>query len=157
MFISKVYMPEKILQETQRHLREYGKRNTEGMIFWSGKRLNGIAHVNSLIHPKQLTTAVSVDISLDELQKINRYLSEKKEALIAQVHSHPGAAFHSGTDDSWPITFTKGFISIVIPNFCKGDIENLIEWSVWEHIGSGIWQPIKQNETVSKFKIKKIA
>jgi hypothetical protein len=39
-----------------------------------------------------------------------------------QVHTHPKAAFHSLTDDTWPIVHTLGFLSLVVPNFGMGEI-----------------------------------
>ena len=36
--------------------------------------------------------------------------------------AHPGAAFHSGIDDDWPIVQTAGFLSLVIPRFALGKI-----------------------------------
>jgi hypothetical protein len=39
--------------------------------------------------------------------------------LGVQVHAHPGEAFHSGTDDAFPVVTTEGGLSIVAPSFCK--------------------------------------
>jgi hypothetical protein len=36
--------------------------------------------------------------------------------LRAQVHTHRGAAFHSPTDDRFPIVGEAGFTSLVIPH-----------------------------------------
>jgi hypothetical protein len=33
------------------------------------------------------------------------------------VHTHPRKAFHSSTDDDFPIVHTPGFLSLVIPDF----------------------------------------
>jgi hypothetical protein len=42
--------------------------------------------------------------------------------IRVQVHTHPGAAYHSATDDEFPVIHTPGFLSLVIPNFALGDI-----------------------------------
>ena len=39
-----------------------------------------------------------------------------------QVHTHPGRAFHSATDDRFPIVHLPGFLSLVIPNFGLGPV-----------------------------------
>ena len=39
-----------------------------------------------------------------------------------QVHTHPGRAFHSATDDRFPIVHLPGFLSLVIPNFGIGPV-----------------------------------
>ena len=43
-------------------------------------------------------------------------------SVRVQVHTHAGEAFHSATDDKWPVVATPGFISLVIPNFAMGPI-----------------------------------
>lgn len=40
--------------------------------------------------------------------------------MKAQVHTHPGDAYHSATDDRWPIVSQAGFLSIVVPFFAAG-------------------------------------
>ena len=39
-----------------------------------------------------------------------------------QVHTHPHEAFHSRTDDEFPIIHSEGFLSLVIPNFGTGPV-----------------------------------
>ena len=39
---------------------------------------------------------------------------------MAQVHSHPGEAFHSPADDRWAIPRQVGALSIVLPFFAAG-------------------------------------
>jgi len=39
-----------------------------------------------------------------------------------QVHTHPGEAFHSRTDDRFPIIHTPGFLSLVIPDYGLGPV-----------------------------------
>jgi hypothetical protein len=59
----------------------------------------------------------------------NRWLDEFWFALAReelgvriQVHTHPAEAFHSPSDDAFPIIHTTGFLSLVIPNFALGPI-----------------------------------
>ena len=47
-------------------------------------------------------------------------LAAAKRSVKAQIHTHPGEAFHSASDDRWPIVSQAGFISIVLPNFAIG-------------------------------------
>lgn len=49
-------------------------------------------------------------------------LAESGMGVRVQVHTHPGAAFHSATDDDFPVIHTLGFLSLVIPNFALGPI-----------------------------------
>ena len=70
-------------------------------------------------------------------------LAASKQSVKAQVHTHPGEAFHSATDDNWPIVSQEGFLSIVIPDFAAGEISLKNAWigrlsadGVWCRLGS---------------------
>jgi hypothetical protein len=39
-----------------------------------------------------------------------------------QVHTHGRRAFHSATDDAFPIVQTPGFLSLVLPWFAMGPV-----------------------------------
>ena len=139
---TKVHVTSKILFETQEHIRKHSLYGHEGMVLWSGVKTHGEALVRTCIHPSQQCTAVSYDIPLEETQRVNVLLEQLKEVLIAQIHSHPGSAFHSHRDDAMPFTFKLGFFSLVIPNFCNNDLKNLLGLSVWEYTGEGKWQEL---------------
>ena len=150
--LHKVFIPQYVLHQAERYLREHGSRGEEGMVLWSGIRLGeNKAMVKSCIHPQQYCTPVSFDVPLDESQRINVLLEQKKEVIIAQVHTHPGRAFHSGTDDNFPVTFIVGLFSIVVPNFCKGKLTTLLQCRIWEHMGLGKWQELKFHEIKETF------
>lgn len=150
--LQKVFIPRYVLLDTEKYLKEHGLNGNEGMVLWSGKKMNNeIAAIKSCIHPQQNCTPVSFEVSLDESQRINVLLEHRKEIIIAQVHSHPGIAFHSATDDNFPFTFTIGLFSIVAPNFCKKGLRNLQQCRIWEHIGFGKWRELKSREIEERF------
>lgn len=43
-----------------------------------------------------------------------------EERYVARIHSHPGLAFHSPTDDTNPAITHEGALSIVVPYFGLG-------------------------------------
>lgn len=45
---------------------------------------------------------------------------ERDESYVSRIHSHPGAAFHSATDDRNPALQHEGAVSIVVPFFGLG-------------------------------------
>ena len=150
--LHKVFIPRYILLDTGKYLMEHGLNRKEGMVLWSGIKLkNNMATIKSCIHPQQYCTPISFEVSLDESQRVNVHLENKKEVIIAQVHSHPSIAFHSVTDDNFPFTFTIGLFSIVVPNFCKNGLRNLLRCRIWEHIGLGKWKEQKPCEIEERF------
>ena len=58
--------------------------------------------VTAMYHPLHLGSAVGYEVPVPELSKLNAWLYEHRLSVILQVHTHPGAAFHSSTDDRWP-------------------------------------------------------
>lgn len=153
--LHKIRIPLYVLNESQTNLKNHGSQGHEGMVLWTGVKSDHEAIVRSCIHPRQICTAVSYDIPLDESQALNIILANKKEVILAQVHSHPGAAFHSSRDDAMPFTYTVGFFSLVIPNFCNGNIENLSDIRIWEHMGFGTWRELSQSDIAARFHLSR--
>ena len=56
---------------------------------------------------------------------------EPDEIYVARIHSHPGAAFHSATDDRNPSLTYEGALSIVVPNFGAGLASGLEDSAVY--------------------------
>ena len=48
-----------------------------------------------------------------------RHLRSGRLKIVAQVHSHPGEAFHSEVDDEWAIVRHVGALSLVVPGFAR--------------------------------------
>jgi hypothetical protein len=63
-----------------------------------------------------------VHIDGAELHRLNRWLFENGQMLGVQIHSHPTNAFHSETDDTYPIITTLGGMSIVVPHFGRNGL-----------------------------------
>lgn len=118
--IKKVKIPLKIIQKTLSFLRDNGIEGNESHCLWVGISRKSSFIVNEVIFPKQIKCTFSFRVSAGELDKINRELYKKKLKLITQVHSHPGKAFHSYTDDKFPLVTTLGGFSIVFPYY--GDV-----------------------------------
>ena len=60
------------------------------------------------------------------------------ERYVARIHSHPGLAFHSPTDDANPAITFEGALSIVVPYFGLGLRRGLDACAVLQ-MRSGRW------------------
>lgn len=120
--VARFQVPRNLVSETERALREAGADGYELFVLWSGKLENSVFKVHTCHVPKQesfkLDTGLCVRVSGDELHHLNMWLYKSDEMLGVQVHAHPTDAFHSDTDDSYPIVATLGGLSIVAANFC---------------------------------------
>lgn len=115
-------VPLGILEATEEALADAGADGHELFVLWSGK-LNGKTFDVSTRHvPRQTSyrtkSGLLVRVDGDELHKLNVWLYDAGETLGVQIHAHPSRAYHSDTDDTYPIVSTPGALSIVAPDFC---------------------------------------
>lgn len=112
-----------VVAQTERHLRRAGERGLELFVLWSGILDGHMFAVRTLHVPPQtsyqLEGGLMVHVDGDALHALNMWLYEHKEILAVQVHAHPSDAFHSDTDDTYPIVTAEGSLSIVAADFCR--------------------------------------
>lgn len=150
--ITHINIPSRIIQGTLSFLQKNGLYNKESHCLWIGKNKDEVFIIKEVIFPKQLNNFSSFRVSADELDKINRELYKKKLKLIAQVHSHPRAAYHSHIDDKFPLVTTLGSFSIVIPYFGYVSENNIKEYVIYRLKPFG-WVKLSRAEKESIFKI----
>ena len=137
-----------ILRESAVTLRSLSAGIRESVILWIGSADDRNARVRSITVPKQFTSADHFEVPLEERLKLAQRLAYSGERLLAQLHTHPGTAFHSLTDDRLALPRHTGAVSIVVPNFAAEWSGDLAETSVNYHLGGGIWKQLG-SETVS--------
>lgn len=140
--MKRLLLPQTLLEHTHTTLREIGVNEVEGLVLWAGRQEGATAWVEAVLLPEQqaLRTAsgLSVHIAGTEIHRINVWLYKKRMELIAQVHSHPGEAYHSELDDAIPITTTAGNLSLVVPDFARGPID-LATYAGYRLSNDGSW------------------
>lgn len=121
--VKTITVPRAVVAEAHAHLRRVGRAGFEGFALWAGVVDGQSFTVRQTIIPTQkgvkAEEGVCVRVESEELHRINVWLHEHGYTLIAQIHSHPTDAYHSETDDAYPIVTTLGGISIVVPDFAQ--------------------------------------
>jgi len=116
-------VPSEIVEKTEERLRQAGSEGYELFVLWSGCQRGNLFQVRTPHVPKQtsyrLASGLCVRVEGPELHRLNVWLYEAGEILAVQVHAHPTEAYHSETDDTYPIVATLGGLSIVAPDFCR--------------------------------------
>jgi hypothetical protein len=114
-------VPKAILAETFGHLRRCGDGRRECQALWVGAWRSPTA-ITKVVHPRHRANAVGFQLDHEWINEFWDELGATECGIRVQVHTHPGAAFHSATDDAYPISFRTGFLSLVIPNFALGPV-----------------------------------
>jgi hypothetical protein len=107
-----------LVDATFRTLRECGRGECECAVYWTGPADTDL--VDGLEHPVHTRSPFGYEVDSNWLTELWKRLAVSKRSIRVQVHTHPNEAFHSASDDKWPIVSQVGFISIVIPDFASG-------------------------------------
>jgi len=121
--IDRFQVPSEVVKQTEEALLRAGSEGYELFVLWSGHQRGPLFQVHTPHVPKQtsyrLQSGLCVRVEGPELHRLNVWLYEAGEILAVQVHAHPGKAFHSATDNTYPIMATLGGLSVVAPDFCR--------------------------------------
>jgi hypothetical protein len=137
-------------------LKKAGNKSYEAVALFAGKIEDDKAFISDVICPLQESSRTQFGLmyTVDgaELHRINMWLYKNKLKLIAQIHSHPTEAYHSETDDEFPIVTTLGGLSIVVPHFAQDPINHL-DWAYYRLFAETSWKELKHKEIKNIIKI----
>lgn len=147
--VNKIILPVDCVNRMMVFFREQGLKRLEAVALWAGVLDGDIFRVKSTIIPDQQSfnteDGLLYSVDGDELHLINVWLYKNKMTLLAQIHTHPGAAYHSKTDDDYPIMATLGGLSIVIPDFADSPF-NIDNCAVYRLDGQLEWKGLTTTE-----------
>jgi proteasome lid subunit RPN8/RPN11 len=133
------------VNEAYSFLRKAGEKSFEAVALFAGVIDGPKAKITEVILPEQtsykLKSGLMYAVEGDELHRINVWLYKNNIKLIAQIHSHPTEAYHSETDDEFPIISTVGGLSIVVPNFAVDKL-NYSDWAFYRLSESATWDEL---------------
>ncbi|MDQ0464702.1 hypothetical protein QO010_002486 [Caulobacter ginsengisoli] len=140
-------LPRSILEETFSHFRGCGGGRRECQALWLSP-WDTPQTITKVVHPKHTAHAAAFVLDDRWLNDFWMSLARENLGIRFQVHTHPGAAFHSPTDDAFPIIHTVGFLSLVIPNFGLGRVgfEDAYLTEIQE---DGCWRRISIGERIA--------
>ncbi|HKW76646.1 MAG TPA: Mov34/MPN/PAD-1 family protein [Terriglobales bacterium] len=149
--VDRIYIDPSVITTTLRVLQVFGAQGCEGMVLWVGELTEGSAHITRAVVPLQRPIksedGVGYFIESQTLFELNQKLSETGLRLIAQVHSHPGEAYHSAADDRYAIVTSEGGLSLVVPDFGRAPADPTM-WAVYR-LNKGSWRELEASEARS--------
>jgi len=110
-----------MIEETFEVFRSCGDNRRECQLYWlSGwdDPLNLVA----VAHPRHTSSSCALSIESAWISAFWSDLANRGLGVRIQVHTHPNEAFHSPTDDAYPLLGEVGFLSMVIPDFAMGPV-----------------------------------
>ena len=126
--VQRFRVPASVVHATVEAVRFAGQDGYESFVLWSGTRDDDAFTVAQLHIPEQISyklkAGLCVRIGGSELHRLNVWLYEAQQVIGVQVHSHPRDAYHSETDDTYPIATLDGSLSIVLPFFGRDGWES---------------------------------
>lgn len=139
-------VPKGILEQTFAHFRACGRGRAECVTWWVGSRAD-VGAVAEVVHPLHTASAGGYDIDGPWQNEFWLRLAKDGLELRAQIHTHPGSAFHSSRDDSMAAVQTAGFLSLVIPEFGLGQA-SLNGAHLAERAPDGKWQAVSPSSRI---------
>jgi hypothetical protein len=141
--------PAPLVAETLEELRAGGRQGVERIVFWLGRKDADRGGTIAEIHVPQHEAAEDYfHIPPQGMIAFMSHLRLRRLTLLAQVHSHPGPAFHSPADDRWAVVRHEGGLSIVVPTFAADTtVENFAAAAAVFHLtNQDRWQLVTTDD-----------
>ena len=115
-----VRIPKEIVARTIAALQKGGAAGCEAVVLWLASGPRGAERIEEAYRPDQIAEKDFFRIPPAAMKDLMGHLRRTRLHVAAQVHSHPGRAFHSQADDEWAIVRHRGALSLVVPRFGAG-------------------------------------
>ena len=151
---TRIALSSRVFDLTVSRFIQDGYRWQEGVAYWLGQSRDDQSVIDDIILADDISGirrhGYGAEIPIKSTGAIGEIVHRKKKILLAQVHSHPGEAYHSDTDDMNPISHRIGFLSVVVPCFGFG-VHNLTDCKIYEYFGRGIWDELDDSAVRRRF------
>lgn len=125
-----------------RELERRGRHQHEAGAFLLGREANGTREVTDTIFYDDLdANAYSSGVCIlhgDAFAKLWAECRKRKLTVVADVHTHGGAAFQSSSDKANPMVARRGHIAIIVPDFAAWPIAPT-RLGIFEYQGQHDW------------------
>ncbi len=155
-----IVVPEEIRRRIEATLRGCGAHGWECAVFLAaalpapGAPASTAREVVDFYHPEHDRSTHQYTVPPEEVRRISEDLYARGRQIVGQVHTHPGTAFHSGRDDEGPMVHSPGFLSVVVPWFCRDGLPGLPGCYATVYGGGAAWRELSRGETLSTFRVE---
>lgn len=131
-----------IITDTLAILRTGGHRREERVALWLASAGSKVpADVVEVYEPDQIAEIDFFKLPAESMRALMSHLAATRRRIVAQIHTHPGRAFHSEADAAWAIVRHTGALSLVLPTFARSTtLQNfLMQVRIYEFSPTGEW------------------
>jgi hypothetical protein len=147
----RLVVPARLLEEARAVFEAAGAHGAEATAMLGGLVVDGEQHATRVVVPDQHAgTRGGCWVEVTERGK--RELAAAlalEERYLARIHSHPGEAFHSRTDDANLGLTAEGAWSIVVPYFGLGLRRGMHACAVYQRTG-GRWERLSARHVAER-------
>lgn len=93
------------------------RRGHEGVAYLLGQTDGTATLAVAAVRPEAVTSPGSFAVSAPAMAKVVRTATKAGLQVVAQVHTHPGGAYHSDGDVEGARIVYRGFVSAVFPDY----------------------------------------
>lgn len=93
------------------------KRGHEGIAYLLGITTGTMTMAATAVRPDATTSPGSFKVDAPAMAKVVRVAADLGLHVVGQLHTHPGAAYHSDGDVEGARIAYPGFVSIVLPSY----------------------------------------
>lgn len=138
-----------MIDETFSYFRSCGNGERECQIYWLSHQ-DSPQDLIEVCHPRHWASRYGLAIEDKWISHFWNDLAFRKMSVRFQIHTHPQEAFHSATDDTYPLMCHPGFLSLVIPDFALGPV-GFEHAYLTEIQPDGRWQQVRIEERISVY------
>jgi proteasome lid subunit RPN8/RPN11 len=132
-----------MLRDTLAILRRGGERGQERVALWlATARPQHPAPIVEVYEPEQIADVDYFRLPATAMRALLDHLRLSRRRIVAQIHTHPGDAFHSDVDAQWAIVRHVGALSLVLPRFAASVTPDnfLQQVMIYEYSAGGEWE-----------------
>jgi len=150
----RLVVPARLLEEARIVFEAAGARGAEATALLAGLVVHGEHRATRLVVPDQRAgTRGGCWVEVTERGKRDLAAAlALEERYLARIHSHPGEAFHSGTDDANLGLTAEGAWSIVVPYFGLGLRSGVYACAVYQRT-DGCWERLSAQQTAERIRV----
>lgn len=129
-------------QQIVHELERRGERQHEAGAFLLGRETHGVREVIDAVYYDDLKSAAYESgvcvLHGDAFARLWGQCRKRKLTVVADVHTHGGAAHQSSSDKTNPMVARAGHIAIIVPDFAAWPI-SAAQLGIYEYCGDHEW------------------